>query len=206
MYESYNGNSFIYSAKENYIYYDRYNIPLIFTISYELQRGESPSSIVHTGSSCGNLSFTVTNDPKFPADTFQIDLISSEKFYDNIHSVDNESVSNVYLGNGTREDSMGRALNPNYIYYLEPTTNKLVRVDRTDFYVDAVNKTRNDGANRLLYNTNRKGTVEDKCQVAGADDTYTVLVYNSLNVVNPIWRISVKSLKYMLILSDKKEI
>jgi hypothetical protein len=31
-------------------------------------------------------------------------------------------------------------------------------------------------------------------------------VYNSLNVVNPIWRISVKSLKYMLILSDKKEI
>jgi hypothetical protein len=36
MYDEYSGNDFIYAPKENYIYYDRYNIPMIYTINYEL--------------------------------------------------------------------------------------------------------------------------------------------------------------------------
>ena len=83
-------------------------------------------------------------------------------------------------------DSMGRPLNPSYVYHLQD--GKLYRIDRTDFYVDSANKTRVGGANRLLYNTNRKQSVEDRCQAAYGDDedSYTRLTYNLLNVVVPV--------------------
>ena len=190
MYDDYEQNSFIYAPKENYIYYDRYNIPIVYSISYSLQSGQSPHSIVTTGSSCGNLQFSVRNNPEFSADTVEFTLESSEKFYDNINSVDSENISNVYIGTdgygGLMEDSMGRPLNPSYVYHLED--GKLHRIDRTDFYVDSANKTRVGGANRLLYNINRRTSVEDKCQVTDGndEDSYTRLTYNLLNVVVPV--------------------
>ena len=188
MFDEYQQNDFIYAPKENYIYYDRYNIPMVYNISYVLQPDQSPHSIVTTGSSCGNLNFIAKNNPNFTTDTVEFTLESSEKFYDNINSVDSENISNVYIGNnmyrGLMNDSNGRALNPSYVYHLE--NGKLHRIDRTDFYVDTANKTRADGANRLLYNTNRKKSVEYKSQVAGANNTYTVLTYNLLNVVVPV--------------------
>ena len=46
MYDEYSENSFMYTAKENYIYYNRYNIPMEYTISYALQDGETISGIV----------------------------------------------------------------------------------------------------------------------------------------------------------------
>jgi len=42
--------------------------------------------------------------------------------------------------------------------------------------------------NRLLYNINRKSSVEDRCQVTDGndEDSYTRLTYNLLNVVVPV--------------------
>ena len=82
------------------------------------------------------------------------------------------------------EDSMGRPLNPGYVYYLNDD-NKLVRLDRQDFYVDSVNKTRM-GKNRLLYNSYIKRSVNYKYQHAGHDNTHTVIEYNLVNVVGSI--------------------
>ena len=191
MYDEYSQNSVLFAPKEDYIYYDRYTIPMTYDISYKLSPGYSPVNIIEgINRECGNLRFTVTNDPKFSKDTVEFTLKSSEKFYDSINSVDSDNISNVYIGEdgfgGLMEDSNGRTLNPSYIYVLDKDTGKLNRVDRTDFYIDTANKTRLDGANRLLYNTNRKKSVEYKCQVAGSEDSYTVITYNSLNVVVPI--------------------
>lgn len=195
MYDEYDQNSVLFAPKEDYIYYDRYSIPMTYDISYKLTPGYSPRNIIDgTDRECGNLRFTVNNDPKFPKDTVEFTLKSSEKFYDIIDSVDSDNISNVYVGEdgcgGLMEDSNGRPLNPSYIYVLDKNTKKLSRIDnRTDFYIDTANKTRLDGANRLLYNINRKSGVEWKCQTAGADRSdasYTVITYNQLNVVVPI--------------------
>ena len=90
------------------------------------------------------------------------------------------------MAGGTMTDSQGRPLNPSYVYHLN--NGQLNRVDKTDFYIDSANKTRVDGANRLLYNTNRKQSVEYRCQVTDGndEDSYTRLTYNSLNVVVPV--------------------
>lgn len=149
-------NDSFYSAKENYIYYDNYNIPITYTISYKLAAGDTANNVINLGSTCGNLQFIASNNIEFPIDNIEFILESSTKFYDDIHSINNDSISNVYLENGAREDSMGRALNPNYIYYLNDN-NKLVRLDRDDFYVDSAHKTRT-GKNRLLYNSYIKRT------------------------------------------------
>lgn len=194
MYDEYDQNSVLFAPKEDYIYYDRYSIPMTYDISYKLTPGYSLANIIDgIDRECGNLKFTVTNNPEFPKDTVEFTLKSSEKFYDNINQIDSDSVSNVYIGEdgcgGLMEDSNGRPLNPSYIYVLDKNTRKLSRIDnRTDFYIDTANKTRLDGANRLLYNINRKSGVEWKTQAAGArrDNTYTTYTYNQLNVVVPI--------------------
>lgn len=190
MYDEYDQNSVLFAPKEDYIYYDRYSIPMTYDISYKLTPGYSPRNIIDgTDRECGNLQFRVNNNPEFSKDTVEFTLKSSEKFYDAINSMDPDNISNVYVGEdgygGLMEDSNGRPLNPSYIYILD--NGKLNRIDnRTDFYIDTANKTRLDGANRLLYNINRKKSVEYKCQVAGSEDSYTVITYNSLNVVVPI--------------------
>ena len=100
MYDEYTDNDFIYAPKENYIYYDRYEIPMIYTVSYELQSGYSISSIVSgLNTTWGNLRFTADN-PEFSSDTVEFILKPSEKFYDNINSVDSENISNVFIGYG----------------------------------------------------------------------------------------------------------
>lgn len=177
-------NDSFYSAKENYIYYDNYNIPITYTISYKLAAGDTANNVINLGSTCGNLQFIASNNIEFPIDNIEFILESSTKFYDDIHSINNDSISNVYLENGAREDSMGRALNPNYIYYLNDN-NKLVRLDRDDFYVDSAHKTRT-GKNRLLYNSYIKRTPSYKYQHAGSGGEHTAIYYNLLNIVGSI--------------------
>jgi hypothetical protein len=36
MYNNYNGSGFVYAAKDNFKYYNPYNIPLDYTISYKI--------------------------------------------------------------------------------------------------------------------------------------------------------------------------
>jgi len=112
-------------------------------------------------------------------------LNSSEKFYDDINFANTDTISNVYLGNGKRVDSMGRSLNAGYVYLLKD--DELVRIDRNNFYVDSINKTRT-GKNKLLYNAYRSGSVNFKYQHASSSEseTLTVIEYSSLNVVSPI--------------------
>jgi len=190
MYDTYTENDFIYIPKENFIYYDRYNIPLTYTINYKL-----PTSINNVVSGCtsayycGNLRFEASI-PELTKDNVEFNLKSLEKFYDNINSISSQQISNIFIGDdylakGTMTDSLNRPLNPSYVYYLD--NGKLHRIDNPDFYVDTVNKTRLDGANRLLYNLTKKGSVEDKYQTAGADDdSFTIIDYNLLNLVAPV--------------------
>ena len=195
MYDEYSENNFMYAPKENYIYYDRYDIPITYTISYKFQSNYSVNNIVtncnpNSSYKCGNLWFSVSNDLDFSSDTIEFNLKSSEKFYDNINRIDSENISNIFIGwgsaQGLQHDSLGRPLNPSYVYCLNG--GKLDRINNNDFYIDSVNKTREGGMNRLLYNINRKSSVEDRCQVTDGndEDSYTRLTYNLLNVVVPV--------------------
>ena len=180
MYDATDNNSILYAPRENYIYYNRYDLPMKYRIDYVL----TTQNIVSTGNNIGNLHFSVTNNPTIPFDEVEFKLTSSEKFYDNIHSVNSDNISNVYLKTGERVDSQGRTLNPSFVYCLDENTNQLVRLDRSDYYVDAVNKSR--GKNRLLYNTTRKSSVENKFQSAGNGEVHTVIKYDSVNIVQSV--------------------
>jgi hypothetical protein len=51
-------NGSVYAPKDDYIYYDSYSIPLVCNIKYRLTSGETITSVLNLGNSCGNLSFT----------------------------------------------------------------------------------------------------------------------------------------------------
>ena len=181
MYQNYIYNNNIYVAKSDYKYYNAYNIPLDYTITYKIATGINAGNIVKTGSPCGNLKFTAEL-PELNSDIITFDLKSSQKFFDAIDNLDSDSVSNVYIKNGTSVDSEGRDLNPSFVYYL--SGDKLVRIDDNRFYID---KTRVvDGKNRLLYNKTKKDSVIPRFQSVADDDSHTVLIYNSVNVVQAI--------------------
>jgi hypothetical protein len=128
MYKEVNNDSF-YAPKEDYIYYNKYSIPLIYKINYTLS-GVTADQVISTGNACGNLQFSVTSNPSIISDDVTFILNSSEKFFDDIHSVNSDSISNIYLGDGlgygAQKDSLGRPLNPSYIYSLE--NGELVRL------------------------------------------------------------------------------
>lgn len=181
MYQNYIYNNNIYVAKSDYKYYNAYNIPLDYTITYNITPGYNASHIVNTDSSCGNLVFTAEL-PELNSDVITFDLKSSQKFFNAIDNLDSDSISNVYIKNGTSVDSEGRALNPSFVYYL--SDGKLVRIDDNRFYID---KTRVvDGKNRLLYNKTKKDSVIPRFQSTSSEESHTVLIYNSVNVVQAI--------------------
>ena len=181
MYNEYSGDGYNYAAKTNFKYYNSYDIPLDYTITYKLTTGTTANDIVVTPSQCGNLNF-VAESPSLNEDKVSYNLKSSEQFFNDIDALDADTISNVYLTNGTRVDSMGRQLNPSYVYCLKD--GKLERIDDGRFYIDSANPVNN--RNRLLYNKIRKGTVSPKYQSASSGDAHTVLAYNSVNIVDAV--------------------
>ena len=183
MYQNYIYNNNIYVAKSDYKYYNAYNIPLDYTITYKIATGYNADKIVKTGSSQSNCNLKFTAElPELNSDVITFDLKSSQKFFDAIDNLDSDSISNVYIKNGTSVDSEGRDLNPSFVYYL--SGDKLVRIDDNRFYID---KTRVvDGKNRLLYNKTKKDSVTPRFQSVANGDSHTVLIYNSVNVVQAI--------------------
>ena len=190
MYDNYTENDKIYAPKESYIYYDKYNIPMVYNINYSLQQGDTPSSIVNginnINNHYGNLNFSVSNNISFIPDKIEFYLQPSDNFYRDINNVDSENISNVCIINGESVDSEERPLNRNYFYYYDSNNgNKLTRIDNSYFYIDTINKTQ-DGRNRVLYNEHTKGSVSYRYQNAGEDDCHTVIIYNSLKAVKPV--------------------
>ena len=181
MYNDYLGDGFNYSAKDNYKYYNSYNIPLTYTITYKVVDGTNINNIITSNSWCGNLVFSA-KAPTLNPDTVSYNLVSSEKFFDAINTVDTDNISNVYLKTGATTDSMGRPLNPSYVYCLKD--GKLERIDDGRFYIDSTHLA--DGKNRLLYNKVRKGSIIPKYQSASSGDSHTVLAYNSVNIVDAV--------------------
>ena len=181
MYNDYLHNGFIYSAKDDYKYYNPYNVPLTYTITYKVTYGTNTNNLIISTSSCGNLVFSA-KAPTLNSDAVKYNLVSSEKFFDAINTVDTDNISNVYLGNGAREDSLGRKLNPSYVYCLE--NGKLVRIDDDRFYVDDINLS--GGMNRLLYNKVRKGSITPQFQSAADGTSHTVLSYDTVNIVDAV--------------------
>ena len=181
MYNNYNGSGFVYAAKDNFKYYNPYNIPLDYTISYKITQGITASDIVVSSQSWGNLVFS-GETPSLNSDVINYTLKSSEKFFESINTLDTDSISNIYLKNGTQIDSMGRQLNPSYVYCVQ--NGKLERIDDGRFYIDSAHLA--DGKNRLLYNKVRKGAVTPQFQSVADDDSHTVLAYNSVNIVDAV--------------------
>lgn len=181
MYNDYSADGYNYAAKNNFKYYNSYNIPLDYTITYKLTEGTTAANIVTVGSSCGNLTF-VAESPELNSDKVSYNLQSSEQFFDTINTLNTDSISNVYLKTGARFDSMGRPLNPAYVYCLN--NGQLERIDDGRFYVDSANPVNNK--NRLLYNKIRKGSVTPKFLSASNGDAHTVLAFNSVNIVDAV--------------------
>ena len=181
MYNDYLYNGYIYAAKDNFKYYNSYNIPLDYTITYKITQGITASNIVSSSQSWGNLVFS-GETPELNSDVINYTLKSSEQFFDSINTFDTDNISNVYLKNGAQIDSMGRPLNPAYVYCLKD--GKLERIDDNRFYVDSTHLA--GGKNRLLYNKVRKGSISPKFQSAASGDSHTVLAYNSINIVDAV--------------------
>lgn len=181
MYNDYTGDGFNYAARDNFKYYNSYNIPLDYTISYKITQGITAANIVSVGPTYGNLAF-VAESPELNSDKVSYNLKSSEQFFDTINTLNTDTISNVYLKTGARYDSMGRPLNPSYVYCLRD--GKLERIDDGRFYVDSANPVNN--RNRLLYNKIRKGAVNPQYQSASDDDSHTLLAYNSVNIVDAV--------------------
>jgi hypothetical protein len=84
-------------------------------------------------------------------------------------------------------DSKGRPLNSNYIYYVETLSNgtkRLVRIDNTYIQVDFDNKIGDKGKNTIVYNRNTLGVPTYRYDHAGDDgDDHTILHYNLTNIV-----------------------
>ena len=181
MYNDYTGDGYNYAAKSNYKYYNSYNIPLDYTISYKITQGITAANIVSVGPTYGNLAF-VAESPELNSDKVSYNLKSSEQFFDTINTLNTDSISNVYLKTGARFDSMNRPLNPSYVYCLN--NGQLERIDDGRFYVDSANPVNNK--NRLLYNKIRKGSVTPKFLSASSGDAHTVLAFNSVNIVDAV--------------------
>jgi hypothetical protein len=181
MYNDYTGDGYNYAAKSNYKYYNSYNIPLDYTISYKITQGITAANIVSVGPTYGNLAF-VAESPELNSDKVSYNLKSSEQFFDTINTLNTDSISNVYLKTGARFDSMDRPLNPSYVYCLN--NGQLERIDDGRFYVDSANPVNNK--NRLLYNKIRKGSVTPKFLSASSGDAHTVLAFNSVNIVDAV--------------------
>ena len=85
-------------------------------------------------------------------------------------------------------DSQGRALNKNYIYYIETLSNnkkRLVRLDNTYMQVDFENTIA--GKNTLVYNRNTFGVPDYRYDHSGNDsDDHTLVDYNLTNIVQGI--------------------
>lgn len=181
MHNTYSQTGFMYTAKDDFIYYNPYDIELDYTITYKLKDGVSISSLITSNDSCGNLQF-IAGSPKLNSNIVNYKLKSSETFFDDINMFDPDHISNIYLKTGDTTDSVGRPLNSSYVYFLEE--GKLVRIDDNRFYVDNINPV--DGKNKLLYNKIRKGSVSPKCQSAANGTSHTVLSYDIVNIVDAV--------------------
>ena len=190
MYDSFSEElSQIHATNSNYIYNDKYNIPLVLNITYKIKDGTQESNLLNgTSIEIGNLQFS-QRVSTIGSSSITFDLNSSDKFQDTIKSFDVDSINNVDSYTGLDIDSKGRKLNPNYLYIVQDLSGgkkQLIRVDNSYISVDFENKL--SGKNTLTYNKhNTIGTPEYRYDHSGDDDDdHTLLDYNSINVVSGI--------------------
>ena len=191
MYDSFPGEiPLIHATNSKYIYYDKYNIPLVLNITYAPKPGISSDDLVlGTRIGIGNLNFS-TQMTNIGSSSVTFDLNSSEKFQDTVRSFDKDSISNVDKVTGLDRDSKGRALNPNYFYNIETLSGgkkQLVRIDNGYMQVDFENKLPS-GENTITYNKhNTIGTPEYRYDHSGDDsDDHTMIDFNSINIVSGV--------------------
>ena len=180
MYNNYTVNENLYAATGKNIYYGEYSIPLTLLIKYILSA--DVNDILNIKNKFGNLTFS-KNSTINEHNSILINLNSSETFHNNILSFNRNSIYSVDLNTGLMYDSLGRNLDPNYIYIND--SGQLVRVNNTYMQVDFDNKIEN--MNTLVYNRNTLGAPLYRYDHTGEnDDTYTVIDYNSVNIVRDI--------------------
>lgn len=116
MYDSSDLNN-VYATDDNYIYNDKYNIPLVLNITYNSNVQNDTLLNGETNIGIGNLTF-LANISNIGSSSILFNLNSSEKFQDTVKFFDIDSISNVDMVTGLSVDSKKRKLNRNYILHL----------------------------------------------------------------------------------------
>lgn len=172
-----------FAATNNNMYYDEYSVPLSILINYSIQGNIQNIISITENIEFGNLNFEAKSEIE-DNNQVSLKLTSSETFNNNILSFNRNSIYSMDLKTGLMYDSLGRNLDPNYIYKYDTEKKQLVRINNTYMQVDFEHKI-ND-KNTLVYNRSTPGIPMFRYQQLGSKDDFTTLDYESANIVQGI--------------------